>query len=46
MCEKNGAFIKSTTCLKNEFCTGPSSEEEALNGTRTFCIQGNLINKK
>ena len=43
MCEKNGTFVKATSCIGSDFCVGPSSEEKALNGTRNLCSPGNLI---
>ena len=33
MCERRGIFEEITSCFGNEFCTGPSSEETAVNGT-------------
>ena len=43
MCEKNGTFVKATSCFESDFCVGPSSKEKALNGTRKLCSPGNLI---
>ena len=43
MCEKNGTFVKATSCVEGDVCLGPSSKEKALNGTRNFCSSGNLI---
>ena len=42
MCEKNGIFVRATSCVGNDFCVGPSSEEWALNGTRKLCSSGNV----
>ena len=43
MCEKNGTFVKSTSCFEDELCRGPSSEEDSLGGSSNLCAQGNLI---
>ena len=37
LCEKNGTFQKAIVCGSKAFCTGPSSEQDAANGTSGMC---------
>ena len=45
LCERNGTFEKALLCGLTSYCTGPSSEQDAANGTSAMCTQGKIINK-
>ena len=40
LCERNGTFQKALLCGENKSCSGPSTEEDAVNGTIGLCKQG------
>ena len=42
MCYKNGTFARSYSCSDDEFCTGPTSKENAvaIDGARSLLCSG------
>ena len=40
LCKRNATFEKALLCGSKSFCTGPSSEQDAANGTSVMCTQG------
>ena len=40
LCERNGTFQKALLCGKDQICSGPSTEEDAVNEPSGLCKQG------
>ena len=43
MCNKDGKFIKSSSCKNNQICVGPATKEEAVLGTDSLCTTGKIL---
>ena len=43
LCERNGIFEKALICGLESVCTGPFSEQDAINETDALCKQGKII---
>lgn len=43
LCKRNDIFEKALFCGPESFCTGPSIEQVATNGTSTLCKEGKII---
>ena len=40
LCERNGTFQRALTCGEDQSCSGPTKEEDAVNGTIGLCTKG------
>ena len=43
LCERTGIFEKALLCGPDSICTGPFSEQDAINETDALCKQGMII---
>ena len=41
LCEEKKNFVKSSSCkMENQICSGPTTKEEAVIGTKSLCTEG------